>query len=220
MAFGKFAQALVERFESHTSREMLAPWIADSFNRRIEACLAAPGVEIMARGKPAEGPRAVQAHLLLVPSSAFVSNEVLREEIFGPAALWIEPDALLPHDIWRGMLKGNLTLSCFYDEQGSFENLLAQGNLPQYSDVAGRIVFNGPPTGVRVAAGMVHGGPFPATNRPDTTAVGPFAIERWCRPVCYQNCPDALLPPELQNANPRGILRLVNGQYTRDAIQA
>jgi alpha-ketoglutaric semialdehyde dehydrogenase len=65
---------------------------------------------------------------------------------------------------------------------------------------------------------MVHGGPWPATNRPDTTAVGPLAIERWCRPVCFQNCPDELLPPELQDANPLGILRLVNGVMTRDPV--
>ena len=65
---------------------------------------------------------------------------------------------------------------------------------------------------------MSHGGPWPSTNRPDTTAVGPYAIERWCRPVCFQNCPDQLLPPELRDANPLGILRMVNGVPMRDAV--
>jgi NADP-dependent aldehyde dehydrogenase len=86
------------------------------------------------------------------------------------------------------------------------------------AESASRIIFNGVPTGVRVAQSMVHGGPFPATNRPDTTAVGPFAIERWCRPVCFQNAPQDLLPPELQDANPLGIMRLVNGEYTRGSV--
>jgi len=51
---------------------------------------------------------------------------------------------------------------------------------------AGRVILNGVPTGVRVAEAMVHGGPFPATNQPHSTAVGPRAMERWLRPVCLQ----------------------------------
>ena len=61
----------------------------------------------------------------------------------------------------------------------------------------GRLIYNGVTTGVEVSPAMVHGGPWPATNRPDTTAVGAMAIERWCRPVCFQNCPAELLPSEL-----------------------
>ena len=60
---------------------------------------------------------------------------------------------------------------------------------------------------------MVHGGPYPATNRPDTTAVGPDAMRRWTRPVCYQNVPEAFLPPELRNGNPLKIRRRLNGQW-------
>jgi 2,5-dioxopentanoate dehydrogenase len=82
----------------------------------------------------------------------------------------------------------------------------------------GRIIFNGVPTGVEVCAAMVHGGPFPATNQPHTTAVGPFAIRRWCRPVAYQNVPDVFLPAELKSHNPRKIRRLVNGEWTTEAV--
>ncbi|MNR51855.1 Alpha-ketoglutaric semialdehyde dehydrogenase [compost metagenome] len=65
---------------------------------------------------------------------------------------------------------------------------------------------------------MVHGGPYPATSDARGTSVGSLAIERFLRPVCYQNCPDALLPPALQNANPLGIARLVDGQSSRAAL--
>ncbi len=82
---------------------------------------------------------------------------------------------------------------------------------------AGRLVVNGFPTGVEVCHAMVHGGPYPATSDSRTTSVGTQAIYRFARPVCYQDFPQAALPDELKNANPLGILRLVNGVYTRDA---
>ncbi|MBF3727230.1 aldehyde dehydrogenase (NADP(+)), partial [Burkholderia pseudomallei] len=77
---------------------------------------------------------------------------------------------------------------------------------------AGRIVANGYPTGVEVAYAMVHGGPFPATSDPRSTSVGALAIERFLRPVCYQDLPAALLPEALADANPLGLWRLRDGQ--------
>ncbi len=65
---------------------------------------------------------------------------------------------------------------------------------------------------------MTHGGPFPATNQPHTTAVGALAIERWCRPVTYQNAPEQSLPPELKGENALGIERVVNGVRTRAGV--
>ena len=81
---------------------------------------------------------------------------------------------------------------------------------------AGRVLFNGYPTGVEVCDAMVHGGPYPATSDARGTSVGTMAIERFLRPVCLQNTPAALLPPPLQDANPLNLLRLVNGVFTRD----
>lgn len=77
---------------------------------------------------------------------------------------------------------------------------------------AGRILVNGWPTGVEVCDAMVHGGPFPATSDARSTSVGTAAIARFLRPVCYQNFPDTLLQPAIQQANPLGLSRLVNGQ--------
>ena len=82
---------------------------------------------------------------------------------------------------------------------------------------AGRVIFDGFPTGVAVTHGMHHGGPFPATTAPAHTSVGMTAIARWLRPVAYQNAPEALLPPELRADNPLGIWRRVDGELTRDA---
>ena len=73
---------------------------------------------------------------------------------------------------------------------------------------AGRLIVNGFPTGVEVCPSMQHGGPYPATTDSRSTSVGTAAINRFARPVAYQNFPPSLLPPELQDANPRGIWRL------------
>jgi NADP-dependent aldehyde dehydrogenase len=79
------------------------------------------------------------------------------------------------------------------------------------------LIVNGFPTGVEVCPSMQHGGPYPATTDSRTTSVGTAAIHRFARPVAYQNFPQLLLPAELQDANPRGIWRLVDGQLTKDA---
>jgi NADP-dependent aldehyde dehydrogenase len=81
--------------------------------------------------------------------------------------------------------------------------------------IAGRVLFNGVPTGVEVCASMVHGGLFPATTDSRFTAVGINAAKRWVRPVCFQNCPDALLPLALQQANPTKIWRLFDGEWKK-----
>lgn len=146
---------------------------------------------------------------------------VLRDETFGPAAI-------ITTGAWDEFFYADPALvTTVYDDDGAFLSPSTGETIQHHALAAirrmlattGRLTFNSPTTGVRVATAMVHGGPFPATNAPHTTAVGPRAIERWARPVCFQNCPDALLPPELQNTNPRGILRTVNGVPTRDAIK-
>ena len=83
---------------------------------------------------------------------------------------------------------------------------------------AGRLIVNGFPTGVEVCPSMQHGGPYPATTDSRSTSVGTAAIHRFARPVAYQNFPQSLLPAELQDANPRAIWRLVDGQLTKDAV--
>jgi 2,5-dioxopentanoate dehydrogenase len=89
---------------------------------------------------------------------------------------------------------------------------------PLLEQKVGRILLNGYPTGVEVCDSMVHGGPYPATSDARGTSVGTLAIDRFLRPVCFQNYPDNLLPEPLKNANPLGILRLVDGVPGREAL--
>ena len=82
----------------------------------------------------------------------------------------------------------------------------------------GRIIFNGVPTGVEVCPSMMHGGPFPSTTDSRFTSVGTSAIRRWVRPVSFQSWPEEILPDALKNNNPLDIMRLVNGEHSKQKI--
>jgi NADP-dependent aldehyde dehydrogenase len=87
------------------------------------------------------------------------------------------------------------------------------------ADRAGRVIWNGWPTGVAVTAAMHHGGPFPSTVGSVFTSVGSTAARRFQRPVCYQDTPAALLPATLRDHNEHGIERRVNGEVTRSDVR-
>jgi 2,5-dioxopentanoate dehydrogenase len=109
-------------------------------------------------------------------------------------------------------LEGQLTATLHID---SADYAQARRLLPVLERKAGRILANGFPTGVEVSYAMVHGGPFPATSDSRTTSVGAMAIERFLRPVCYQDLPADLLPPALQDDNPLALWRLRDGELVR-----
>ncbi|OXS14144.1 hypothetical protein CGX12_15820 [Zobellella denitrificans] len=108
-------------------------------------------------------------------------------------------------------LEGQLTATVQMDDQ---DGALARRLLPRLERKAGRVLFNGFPTGVEVCHAMVHGGPWPATSDSRTTSVGSAAIQRFLRPVCYQDCPPGLLPEALQDDNPWHLRRLQDGRYS------
>ena len=97
--------------------------------------------------------------------------------------------------------------------------------LIEYKDIAsglqdkvGRLVYNGVPTGVEVCPSQHHGGPFPSTTDSRFTSVGTDAIKRFVRPVAFQSCPQALLPLELRDENPLNIWRLIDGEWSNEAV--
>jgi NADP-dependent aldehyde dehydrogenase len=91
--------------------------------------------------------------------------------------------------------------------------------LSRLRETCGRLTLNGVPTGVEVCLSMQHGGPFPATTDSRFTSVGADGIRRFARPLAFQNWPDGLLPDELKNANPLGLLRRVDGNTTTDPLK-
>lgn len=134
----------------------------------------------------------------------------LAQEVFGPAALVVtyvhESDLLA---LATGM-EGQLTATV----QGSPDDAIAPGLLRALSRRSGRVLWNQWPTGVSVTFAQQHGGPYPATTAPGSTSVGTAAIERFVRPVAYQNVPDDLLPESLREGNPLALPRRVDGELT------
>lgn len=206
-----FTDRLRERFLAGPTREMLAPWIAKAYGDRIAAIATtdSQGRFTFFTSKRDQvstqrllSSRLAQCQLLLTTMADWLSFSVLREEIFGPCLICVRVEDWA--DALKVRLAGHLALSVFFNDSDEADVVNAFAISSAHSSAAGRVVFNGVPTGVRVCESMVHGGPFPSTNAPHTTAVGPRAIERWCRPVAFQNCPDTLLPQELRDINLSG----------------
>ncbi|MFF1395397.1 aldehyde dehydrogenase (NADP(+)) [Streptomyces sp. NPDC058287] len=157
----------------------------------------------------------VSPGFLTVPAQRLATDggdhDLLLEECFGPVTVVAryEDDAEVTSVLAR--LPGNLSATVHLSEgeaagQGRGAEILAE-----LTPLAGRVLVNGWPTGVAVAPAQHHGGPYPATTS-TSTSVGGTAVERWLRPVAYQNTPEALLPPELRDDNPLGLPRRYEGR--------
>ncbi|MBX9762151.1 MAG: aldehyde dehydrogenase (NADP(+)) [Pseudomonadaceae bacterium] len=213
-AFSDFLHAFAAKMADQSAQTMLNAGTLASYAKGVERLHGHPAIHHLA-GQPQQGrqawPQLFQADIALLTQR----DELLQEEVFGPTSIVIEAaDAAELHKALAG-LQGQLTATLI----GEDDDLAGCGELlALLEQKVGRVLFNGYPTGVEVCDAMVHGGPYPATSDARGTSVGSLAIERFLRPVCYQNCPDTLLPDALKNANPLGIMRLLDGQNSRDAL--
>jgi len=207
-----FLDALGKSVEAIKPAKMLHTGIHTAYEKKSHAALGQDGVKLIQKS-------ATEAHdiealptVALVSGETFLANPLLHEEVFGPYSLMVgckDEQELLK--VLKSV-SGQLTTTVM----GTDEDFAGHKALLQLlPSIAGRVLFNGVPTGVEVCHSMVHGGPFPATTDSRFTAVGTNAVKRWVRPVCYQNCPDGLLPLALQNANPTGIWRLVDNEWKK-----
>jgi len=213
-AFSLFVANLIAEIGQRPAQTMLNAGTLKSYERGIARLLAHPAVRHLA-GQPQAGAQA-QPQLFQASANLLVKGEeLLQEEVFGPTTIVVEVKD--EAELRRALdgLHGQLTATLIAepDDLSRFAALV-----PVLERKAGRLLINGYPTGVEVCDAMVHGGPYPATSDARGTSVGSLAIDRFLRPVCYQNYPDALLPEALQDANPLGIARLVDGETTRNAV--
>ena len=139
----------------------------------------------------------------------------LLQERFGPLVLFVRYAGIEEASEVLDALEGQLTATV-HAESGELDDL--RPIISRLEQMAGRVVFDGFPTGVAVTHAMQHGGPYPATTAPAHTSVGTTAIRRFQRPVTWQNAPAEVLPPALRDDNPLGIWRVVNGQLTREGL--
>ncbi len=210
-----FVETLRTSVFTLSSQGMLTHDMASKYGQTIQQRLTAGSAELLSgHEKNTDSPSAVAAPTVFrVPLHEFLANPELGEEVFGPTTLLVHygDKGELVNVAQR--LEGHLTATI----HGTDEDLAGAGELIRILETkAGRLIFNGFPTGVEVSHAMVHGGPFPATSDGRSTSVGSQAIFRFTRPICYQDFTDAALPAELQRRNPLGILRMVNSAYTRE----
>ena len=202
---------LVDEAQPYT---LLTPGIAREYGRAtLERAAEVKVAATAARSNPEHQCR-VNAQLFAADLDEFLAKPELADEIFGPDTLLVRCDGTQDYIEAARALDGHLTATIFGDE----EDLVANRELIQIlEEKAGRLIFNAFPTGVEVCHAMVHGGPYPSTSDARFTSVGTLAIYRFARPVCFQGFPQALLPAELQDGNPLGIRRLVDGKPEKES---
>lgn len=198
-----FKQQLTKELNEVPKAIMLTDGISKNFSRNIRLVLSQQGVLCPTIGS---------ATLAVTTAKNFTANPALHHEVFGPFSLLVEcenEDELL---VVIESLQGQLTGTIMAHEN---DTSLAKEVAGALQEKVGRIIWNGAPTGVEVGHAMHHGGPFPAATDSRFTSVGVSAIDRFARPVCYQNFPQELLPDALKDDNTLNILRKVDGKWTR-----
>ncbi|MEV7028832.1 hypothetical protein AB0N99_01230 [Streptomyces sp. NPDC093272] len=194
------------------ARTMLTPGIHDAYTGNVRRMQDNGATRIGAGGAPAaawEG----QSLVYEVTGEQLLAEPAMREEVFGPFVLLVRltgADQL--REVARGF-RGQLSASLHAEVR---DHAIAQELLPILERRTGRIVINNFSMPQEVSHASVHTGPFPATSDSRFTSVGMSAIERFLRPVTYQNFPDELLPESLRETNPLHVWRLVDGELTRD----
>jgi NADP-dependent aldehyde dehydrogenase len=202
-----FIAALTEKIAQAPAGVMLNAGICQAYRDSTQATASQPGVTAIVSEQDA-APCTGLPQVFVVPAKTFLASPALCEEMFGPASLLVvgsESELLAVAE----SLEGQLTASV----HGTENDLAKAGTLFEILErKAGRLIFNGFPTGVEVCHSMVHGGPYPSTSDGRSTSVGTMAATRFTRAVAWQNTPDALLPDELKESNPLGISRMVDGK--------
>jgi 2,5-dioxopentanoate dehydrogenase len=214
-AFDRFAQRLDALIRQAQPGTMLYPALLDSYEAGVRRLSAVAGTTLVRSSmEGAQGARALPS-VIDTTAATFVRHRELAEEVFGPSTVLVRCGSREDVEAVARSLEGQLTATL----HGTTADLAEHGWLvSMLEQMAGRLIVNGFPTGVEVCASMQHGGPYPATTDSRTTSVGTAAINRFARPVAYQSFPQSLLPAELQDANPRGIWRMVDGAMTKDTI--
>jgi alpha-ketoglutaric semialdehyde dehydrogenase len=210
--FNGFVQELEALMARAPAGTMLTPAICRSYEAGVRRLSGINRMSARRSSMTVEEPQGLPS-LFVTDAAVFLQHHEVGEEVFGPSTVVVRCGSREDLHAVARQLEGQLTATIHgtpadLDEYASLVSILEQK--------AGRLIVNGFPTGVEVCPSMHHGGPYPATTDSRSTSVGTAAVHRFARPVAYQNFPQSLLPAELQDANPRKIWRLVDGELTKD----
>ena len=204
-----FIRAVSDKMEAAPAGVLLNEAVASGLESAVSATAANPQIELLTGGEPQAGESFCYRNTVMQTRASAIRDDAgLQTEHFGPVTLFALCDDEADLRATIQALEGNLTSSIHAEADEAVGGLLAL-----LREKAGRVIWNDFPTGVAVVPAMQHGGPYPATTAPATTSVGANAIYRFMRPIAFQNVPDALLPDALQDGNPLGIARTVDGVY-------
>ncbi len=194
---------------------MLNPSICQRFSDAVAQTGSLMGVTLAGTTKLEAKAGQGSARLFSTTAEIFLKQPELHEEMFGPASIIVTAKSTAELENIAQHLPGQLTATIHGTPAELEKN---QRLISILQSKVGRLIFNGFPTGVEVCPSMHHSGPYPASTDVHFTSVGTAAIKRFARPVCFQNFPQAALPPELQDNNPRKIWRIIDGQFTRGSV--
>ena len=191
---------------ARSAAPMLSDHIRSGYSEALALLAERPGVRVVAGSARPEGDPAPTVLATTVPD-LLADAEAMTQECFGPAAIVAsygsEEELLAAARVFDGQLTATI--------HGSGEEPVSSTLMDVLTERVGRVVWNGWPTGVSVTYAQHHGGPYPATTSVQTTSVGTAAIDRFLRPVTYQDAPDEVLPPALREDNPWRLPRRVDG---------
>ncbi|WP_313816691.1 aldehyde dehydrogenase (NADP(+)) [Citricoccus sp.] len=207
----RFAAAVSRSLAEQAGQTMLTAGIATSWTDGVARLSAQDGVQAVGQGQAGPTENSPAPVVYGTDVDTFQANEILHEEIFGAASLFIRYGSLDELIAATRRMEGQLTATLHLTDA---DHAGAAPLIPELERKVGRILANAWPTGVEVGHAMVHGGPFPATSDSRTTSVGTLAIERFLRPVAYQDLPEALLPAPVRQSNPWHLNRRVDGEFT------
>jgi alpha-ketoglutaric semialdehyde dehydrogenase len=209
----RFKAAAAAALAAKDAEVMLTQGIHAAYCSGVRRLAEVPCVQELARGKGKDASAGqgfkAQAALFSAEVRRLLDRPELGQELFGPAGLVVDCRDVAEMRAIAEHLEGQLTATLHLDPADHED---ARRLLPALERKVGRIVVNGFPTGVELSYAMVHGGPFPSTSDGRTTSVGALAIERFLRPVCYQDMPSNLLPVALKDGNPSRVPRLIEGE--------
>ena len=210
-----FIQKLAQALQQVAPSTMLNQTICGAYYKEREQLLSTKGVETVWTGSESREDYKGSASLAKTTAKIFSANNSLQNEVFGPSSLIVICEDEKELQAALRSLHGQLTATIIgtHDDLRHFQTCIEL-----LTARVGRVIYNGVPTGVEVCHSMMHGGPFPSTTFAHFTSVGTEAIKRFLRPVCYQDCPQELLPDALKDDNPLHIMRKLNGEFTKDAV--
>jgi len=210
-----FVTALAEGVTAAALGPMLDARIRGTFMGRRSALAATSGVSDVT---PLETTAAGDASLTAVRGAVletdvltWLREPLMREECFGPIVIVVRCTASEMAGT-VATVPGGLTASVWSEPDVPSDRALAAALVAGASRRVGRVLHDGVPTGVAVSWAQQHGGPYPATTASGTTSVGMHAVDRYLRPVAYQDLPEVLLPEWLKDANPWALPRRVDGR--------